>query len=399
MERDKDWLNLVSDKLRNAEMEPPQQGWERLEKALAQQPAVVATPRWRIYAMRTAAVAAVLALGLLLGDYLWQRDPALQQAADFQLAALPTAQSSDAPSAAAQSAAQKSEPDASLLALAKPLGHANRRSGLAVSEPKSVVATESAVESVSDVALLSISEQPENRTEEPHATPKKSQAATRSARTAYPEEIESASPKVRRKTGIGLFGAGSVTSSSETNPVFRKLSLDMANDQTPVVPKQPRDDYRESSFRHHQPLSFGISVRKELRYGLSVESGVNYTMLRSDVRKPFATDDMSQKLHYIGVPLRLNWQCYEQGRFSLYIGVGGMAEKCLSAKLGTQSIDEKSWQWSLNGAIGAQYRLGGLVGLYFEPEASYYLTETTLRTARTETPLSLTLRLGVRLSF
>ena len=40
-----------------------------------------------------------------------------------------------------------------------------------------------------------------------------------------------------------------------------------------------------------------------------------------------------------------------------------------------------------------------MVGLFFEPEGSYYLTETRLRTARTDSPLTLTLRLGVRLSF
>jgi hypothetical protein len=51
------------------------------------------------------------------------------------------------------------------------------------------------------------------------------------------------------------------------------------------------------------------------------------------------------------------------------------------------------------GAVGAQYRLGNYVGLYFEPEVSHYFTETTLRTSRTDSSLSLTLRLGVRLSF
>lgn len=62
-------------------------------------------------------------------------------------------------------------------------------------------------------------------------------------------------------------------------------------------------------------------------------------------------------------------------------------------------MDEPGVQWSALAAAGAQYRLGGVVGLYFEPEASYYFTETALKTARTDSPLTLTLRLGVRLSF
>ena len=110
-------------------------------------------------------------------------------------------------------------------------------------------------------------------------------------------------------------------------------------------------------------------------------------------------EDISQKLHFIGVPLRLNWQFLETGRFSMYVGAGGMLEKCVSAKFGSKSVDEPKVQWSVAGAVGAQYRLGNYVGLYFEPEVSHYFTETTLRTSRTDSSLSLTLRLGVRLSF
>ena len=81
------------------------------------------------------------------------------------------------------------------------------------------------------------------------------------------------------------------------------------------------------------------------------------------------------------------------------MGAGGMVEKCVSARLGSETVDEPGVQWSAFAAVGAQYRVGGMVGLYFEPEGSYYFTETGLRTSRTDSPLTLTLRLGVRLSF
>ena len=81
------------------------------------------------------------------------------------------------------------------------------------------------------------------------------------------------------------------------------------------------------------------------------------------------------------------------------LGAGGMVEKCVSARLGSETVDEPGVQWSALAAVGAQYRVGGMVGLYFEPEGSYYFTETGLRTSRTDSPLTLTLRLGVRLSF
>lgn len=205
----------------------------------------------------------------------------------------------------------------------------------------------------------------------------------------------------RRKTSVSLFAAGGVTGSSgAAGGVGPNLMMsDILLSGTNGTMAQLKYNYEDYSFRHHQPLSFGLSVRKEFAHGLSLESGVNYTLLWSDVRMQSSREDISQKLHFIGVPLRLNWQFLETGRFSMYVGAGGMLEKCVSAKFGTKSVDEPKVQWSVAGAVGAQYRLGNYVGLYFEPEVSHYFTETTLRTSRTDSSLSLTLRLGVRLSF
>ena len=205
----------------------------------------------------------------------------------------------------------------------------------------------------------------------------------------------------RRRTSVSLFAAGGVTGSSGVsggggpNLVMSDIFVGGTNGTM----AQLKYNYRDYSFRHHQPLSFGLTVRKEFAHGLSLESGVNYTLLWSDVRMQSGREDISQKLHFIGVPLRLNWQFLETGRFSMYVGAGGMLEKCVSAKFGSKSVDEPKVQWSVAGAVGAQYRLGNYVGLYFEPEVSHYFTETTLRTSRTDSSLSLTLRLGVRLSF
>ncbi len=207
----------------------------------------------------------------------------------------------------------------------------------------------------------------------------------------------------RGKTSLSVFGGGGVTGAgtAATTPKSAAMMSDMLMDEYAVegLITQVKYDYRDYSYKHHQPLSFGLAVRKDFAHGLSLESGVTYTLLWSDVRMKSSKEDISQKLHFIGIPLRMNWQFLKTGNFSMYAGAGGMVEKCVAAKLGTKSIDEKGVQWSVLGAVGAQYSFGEHVGLYFEPEASYYFTETDLRTSRTDSKLSLTLRLGVRLSF
>lgn len=231
-------------------------------------------------------------------------------------------------------------------------------------------------------------------------------AGAASARTAFSDEPFVAYTPPRKTASFSLFAGGGVTGGGNGLQGGPLRYSDVISDLSSIVGNgdnmsllQRNDEYGESSFRHHQALSFGLAVRKEFAHGLSLESGVNYTLLRSDVRAQYASDDVSQKLHFIGVPLRLNWQFFERGRFSLYIGAGGQVEKCVSAKFGSRSMDEPGVQWSALAAAGAQYRIGTTVGLYFEPEGSYYFTQTALRTARTDSPLTLTLRLGVRLSF
>ena len=234
--------------------------------------------------------------------------------------------------------------------------------------------------------------------------------ATRSAagaagRAGVSDEPFVAYTKPHKKASFSLFAGGGVAGGNSEGLAPRMLNTSIKNDASSVIGNGNSlaplrsSGYGERSFRHHQPLSFGIAVRKEFAHGLSLESGVNYTLLRSDVRMQYTSDDVAQKLHFIGVPLRFNWQFLERGRFSLYMGAGGMVEKCVSARLGSETVDEPGVQWSALAAVGAQYRVGGMVGLYFEPEGSYYFTETGLRTSRTDSPLTLTLRLGVRLSF
>ena len=156
------------------------------------------------------------------------------------------------------------------------------------------------------------------------------------------------------------------------------------------------DDYL---YRHKQPLSFGISVRKGIGHGLSLESGLVYSLLRSDVRVSVEDESFSQTLHMLGIPLRINWDFLARSNWKLYMGAGGMAEKVLYAKFGSTQVPEKALQWSLMTVAGAQYDFTSRISLYFEPGVSYYLTETDLRTSHTESPVNLSLQLGVRLTY
>ena len=355
MKQDKDWIKAMRNALRDAELPPPAGGWERLQRELggaAPGPEVSGTkPRgsvWRIYRPRIAAAAAAVLILAVAGEFLLRPDKAFENDGTVIASVAEDV-------ATAVAIPQPAEPDTVRDALAK-----------AVGLPREQVAGEAS--SAGRRSLLAA-------------------AAGQPAQTAALKNL--------RTDGEPAVRPGEVAAAEVSGEAAKASVIGNGNSLAPLR----SSGYGESSFRHHQPLSFGIAVRKEFAHGLSLESGVNYTLLRSDVRMQYTSDDVAQKLHFIGVPLRFNWQFLERGRFSLYMGAGGMVEKCVSARLGSETVDEPGVQWSALAAVGAQYRVGGMVGLYFEPEGSYYFTETGLRTSRTDSPLTLTLRLGVRLSF
>lgn len=435
MKQDKDWIEVMRSTLRDAEIPPPADGWARLERELGKAPAP-RVPAWRIHWPRIAAAAAAIMICIAAGEYLWNTDLDLKgydgnviseavgggSAVDSVLSektegglaaalALNTAASAEVESAAVQrvkTSVRNAAP------IRKPLAMQQSAQIPTSSEVKTPMQAQVSSEAIPENnAAKTELETQENRSAASAVT--RSKSATRastpaarqtpqaSSRTLYEDDFVAYMPP-RKKASFSLYGGGGVTGGRDNGFASRAQS-DPSN--SPVgtggsggsISLMKQYDYALGSFRHHQPLSFGLSVRKEFAHGFSLESGVNYTFLHSDVSLFSGSEKIAQKLHFIGVPLRVNWEFYERGRFSLYIGAGGMLEKCVSARFDGKTFKEPKVQWSVLGAAGAQYRLGGTVGLYFEPEVSYYFTDTELRTVRTDSPLTLTLRMGVRLSF
>ena len=151
---------------------------------------------------------------------------------------------------------------------------------------------------------------------------------------------------------------------------------------------------------HKQPLSFGFSVRKGLAKGFSVETGLTYTYLASDVKFAGSSKKVSQKLHYLGIPLRANWNFVDKKSFIMYVSAGGAMEKCIYGKIGSRSETVKPLQFSVMGAVGAQYNISKRVGIYVEPGVSYFFDDgSDIQTIRKENPCNFTLQGGIRLTY
>lgn len=141
---------------------------------------------------------------------------------------------------------------------------------------------------------------------------------------------------------------------------------------------------------HHQPLKVGLSLRYQLDNRWSLESGVLYSLLVSDVTIKYygVPEIIRQKIHFLGVPLNASYQLWSDRKTGVYLSTGGTAEKQLNGP---------DWQFSLNGSVGAEYKISNKFSLYGEPGVVYYIPNNSdLSTIYNDRPWNFNITLGLR---
>lgn len=129
--------------------------------------------------------------------------------------------------------------------------------------------------------------------------------------------------------------------------------------------------------KHHAPLAIGAQVGIGLAPRLSLSTGVVYTRVASDFKSYGVSEfDTHQVLHYVGVPLGLNYEVWSTGGFHAYVMAGGEAD--FNVKNDTkvsghkEDVKRDDVQFSGKASLGAQYDVTPQVGFYIEPGAKYY---------------------------
>ena len=205
-------------------------------------------------------------------------------------------------------------------------------------------------------------------------------------------------------------GISSDTSDSganvEDNPVY---SADRIGDILIANLNEPT----ANESKHHQPLTFGVRVAYPLTDRLAVESGLNYSLLRSDFNcgGSKAYEEKKQTLHYLGIPLSLNYTLLRLRRLELIVSAGAMAEKCVYGKATTDfmigcikksessTLSVGGLQWSSGVSASLQYNFARDFGLFLEPGLWYRFENSRngeVRSSYTEEPLNFSLAFGAR---
>lgn len=419
----RNWKEDIHDRLGNFETDAPDGLWEAIHQRMAQTERAQAEKRQTPFvlqpALRRTACAAAACLALVAG-YQYFADGGKETASGVKVAQggvadIPTnryvAKNAVAPAATVYAQTQNSP------AVLQPNGRVEQTADAIAqptknSESAQISTPQHLNPSTPQPHNPSTSQHPNPSTSHPHNPSTSLLAYTPADNSRGRHEGAAARWTLSTSATTGM-GASSVTNSTATyveavgpddviwadNP---QLGIGIFNQGKSV----------KTEYKHRLPVRIGLNVAYRLTDRLSVESGVSYTRLSSDMKD--GTKDNyssgSQKLDYIGVPLNVKYRAFGYRRLSVYASAGLLTEKCVSGKTTheyvisgekkkheTEDVAAKPWQLSVNAALGAQFDVLRNVGVYVEPGVSYYFDDRSLlSTIYKEKPLNFNLNLGIR---
>lgn len=165
---------------------------------------------------------------------------------------------------------------------------------------------------------------------------------------------------------------------------------------------------------HDKPITFGISVTKSISDRLSLETGLQYSILKSRFTIGEGGDSAAtrQKIHYLGVPLRVSYKWMDYNRLSAYASAGVTLHVPVYSKLvGSADNDWKRiifgdkrfsppLQWQTGASVGVQYEFAPNTSLFVEPTVNWFIPSgDETHTIWTEQPVMFTCPFGIRITW
>lgn len=166
------------------------------------------------------------------------------------------------------------------------------------------------------------------------------------------------------------------------------------------------------STKHHFPIRAGVSIRYDTGSRTGIESGLTYTLLRSEIISGNGKTlrKTRRRLHYIGIPLNISYTAWRGRHLEAYVSAGGEIQKCVSGKDDTETVTngmvtsaestatkENRLQLSAGAAAGIQYNLSPSISIYAEPGINWYPDNgSSMETIYKDKPLNFSVKAGVR---
>ena len=166
--------------------------------------------------------------------------------------------------------------------------------------------------------------------------------------------------------------------------------------------------------QHDKPITFGISLTKNIGKNWSLGTGIQYSLLKSNFTLGEGEYFINrvQKVHYLGIPLSTSYKWFNSKNWSAYSSVGIIFNIPMYGKNNEQYVTgttvpyKDSWhftpsvQWSVGVGTGLQYNFAPNWSMYLEPSFNWYIPNgSTVHTIWTEHPFSISVPFGIRFTW
>ena len=154
----------------------------------------------------------------------------------------------------------------------------------------------------------------------------------------------------------------------------------------------------ETTHSHRMPLVVGLSVKFPITEKIGITTGLEYSLYSSSFSYPFG--EKTQLVHYLGIPVRLDWTFVSSRWLDAYLGAGIKGDLCVGATLDGKTIGKDGPAFRLLGAGGIQFNATRNLCLFVEPEVSWTFPSDRriLSTYSSEHPWMFTVASGVRIN-
>jgi hypothetical protein len=162
----------------------------------------------------------------------------------------------------------------------------------------------------------------------------------------------------------------------------------------------PHNTSDTGGYSHRVPVIVGLSARIPVTEKLGITTSLEYSLYTSQITYPFTVQERTQHVHYLGIPVRLDWSFISGRWFEAYVGAGVKGDFCMDAKLDKMNLGKDGPAFRLLGAGGIQFNATRNLSLFVEPEISWTVPSErrVLSTYSSEHPWMFTVATGVRIN-
>lgn len=151
--------------------------------------------------------------------------------------------------------------------------------------------------------------------------------------------------------------------------------------------------------KHYMPWTVGINARYDISKHWAIETGLTYTGLKTELLTWADKETITQRLHYVGIPLKVDYKILSWNNLICYANAGGLVEKCVYATIGGESFSIPELQYSASVSAGVEYNIDKHLSLYFEPGIGYYFDNNdNVKSIRKASPLTVNITGGLRIN-